>query len=111
MRCLQHLGNYLCCHVSPQLILEFSRSLDEEIRELVTTSTDMTWISISVQAKERIRLPVCFAGCGLTELEDRRYAEYLGGMWHGLPTLLDSCDENDDQVAGQFNVPAIVNLL
>eukprot|EP00957_Ditylum_brightwellii_P131412 10022426-Ditylum_brightwellii.AAC.1 len=29
MRCLQHLGNYLCCHVIPQLTLEFSRSLDE----------------------------------------------------------------------------------
>eukprot|EP00957_Ditylum_brightwellii_P066082 5012437-Ditylum_brightwellii.AAC.1 len=34
MRCLQHLGNYLCCHVSPHLTLEFSRSLDEGICKL-----------------------------------------------------------------------------
>eukprot|EP00957_Ditylum_brightwellii_P004487 340950-Ditylum_brightwellii.AAC.1 len=74
MRCLQHLSNYLCCHVSPQPTLEFSRSLDERICELVTTSTDTAWISISADAKERIQLSVCFAGCGLRELEDRRYA-------------------------------------
>eukprot|EP00957_Ditylum_brightwellii_P035245 2673001-Ditylum_brightwellii.AAC.1 len=70
MRCLQHLGNYLCCHDGPQLTLAFSRSLDEGIRKLVTTSTGTSWISISVEAKERIQLPVCFAGCGLRELED-----------------------------------------
>eukprot|EP00957_Ditylum_brightwellii_P167264 12732817-Ditylum_brightwellii.AAC.1 len=40
----------------------------------------MAWISISAEAKERIRLPVYFAGCGLKELEDCRYAEYLGSM-------------------------------
>eukprot|EP00957_Ditylum_brightwellii_P034082 2581672-Ditylum_brightwellii.AAC.1 len=74
MRCLQHLGNYLCCHVSPQLTLEFGRSLDEGICELVTTSTDTAWISISAEAKKHIQLPVCFAGCDLRELEDRRYA-------------------------------------
>ena len=77
----------------------------------MTTSTDTAWITISAEAKERIRLPVRFAGCDLRELEDRRYAEYLGGMWHGLPPLLDSHDENNNQVAGRFNVPAIVNLL
>eukprot|EP00957_Ditylum_brightwellii_P055967 4241167-Ditylum_brightwellii.AAC.1 len=80
MRCLQHLDNYLCCHVSPQLTLEFSKSLDEVIHELVNTSTDTAWISISAEAKEHLRLPVCFAGCGLRKLEGCRYAEYLGSI-------------------------------
>eukprot|EP00957_Ditylum_brightwellii_P074822 5686332-Ditylum_brightwellii.AAC.1 len=74
MRCLQHLGDYLCRHVSPQLTLEFSKSFDEGIYELVTTSTDTAWISISTEVKEHLWLPVCFAGCGLRELEDHRYA-------------------------------------
>eukprot|EP00957_Ditylum_brightwellii_P057970 4395546-Ditylum_brightwellii.AAC.1 len=77
MRCLQHLGNYLCHHVSPQLTLEFGRSLDKGICKLVTTSTDTAWISVSAEAKEHVWLPVHFAGCGLRELEDHRYAEYL----------------------------------
>eukprot|EP00957_Ditylum_brightwellii_P094754 7215846-Ditylum_brightwellii.AAC.1 len=97
MRCLQHLGSYLCRHVSPQLTSEFSRSLDEGICKLVTTSTDTSWISISAEVEKCIQLPFCFAGCGLRELKDRLYAEYLGGMWHGLPPLLDLCDENDNQ--------------
>eukprot|EP00957_Ditylum_brightwellii_P059092 4482765-Ditylum_brightwellii.AAC.1 len=100
MRCLQHLGNYLCCHVSPQLTLEFSRSLDEGIHKLMTTSSDTSWISISAEAKERVQLLVSFAGCDLRELEDCHYAEYLDCMWHGLLPLLDLCGENDNQVAG-----------
>eukprot|EP00957_Ditylum_brightwellii_P211630 15366397-Ditylum_brightwellii.AAC.2 len=40
MRCLQHLGNYLCCHVSPQLTLDFSKSLDDGICDCVATLTD-----------------------------------------------------------------------
>eukprot|EP00957_Ditylum_brightwellii_P083882 6375356-Ditylum_brightwellii.AAC.1 len=111
MRCIQHLGNYMCCYVSPQQTLEFGRSLDEVIHERVTTLTDISWISISAEAKEHLQLPAYFSGCGLRELEDSCYAEYLGVIWQGLPPLLDLCDENDNQVAGQFNVPAIFNIL
>eukprot|EP00957_Ditylum_brightwellii_P106477 8123159-Ditylum_brightwellii.AAC.1 len=57
MRCLQHLGNYLCHNVSPQLTLAFIKSFDKGICELVTTSTDTAWISTSAEAKEYLQLP------------------------------------------------------
>eukprot|EP00957_Ditylum_brightwellii_P004324 328151-Ditylum_brightwellii.AAC.1 len=65
------------------------KSPDEGICELVTTSTDTAWISISAQSKECLQLPVRLAGCGLRELEDHCYAEYLCIMQHGLPPFLD----------------------
>eukprot|EP00957_Ditylum_brightwellii_P141471 10777439-Ditylum_brightwellii.AAC.1 len=57
-----------------------------------------------------MRLPIRFQGCGLQELEDRCFAEYLGSMWHGLPPLLDSTDEEGSHVSGRLKVPALVNL-
>eukprot|EP00957_Ditylum_brightwellii_P204132 15337865-Ditylum_brightwellii.AAC.1 len=111
LRCLQHLGNYLCRHVSPLLTADFSRSLDNGIQAVMTTATGVQWAELSDEAKERLRLPIRHRGCGLRQLEDRRHAEFLGGMWHGLPPLLDSTDEEGNHIPGRLNVPAIVNLL
>eukprot|EP00957_Ditylum_brightwellii_P033467 2535755-Ditylum_brightwellii.AAC.1 len=92
LRCLQHLDNYICRHVSPALTKDFSKRLDDKVKYLVTTATDI-------------------GGCGLCELEDRHFAEYLGGMWYGLPPLLNTQDNDGNMVAGRLNLPALTNIL
>eukprot|EP00957_Ditylum_brightwellii_P170417 12972544-Ditylum_brightwellii.AAC.1 len=75
------------------------------------TTTGTNWDELSDKAKERLHLPNQYHGCDLRQLRDRRYSEYLGGMWHGLPPILDSAVEERNHVPGRLNGFAIVNLL
>eukprot|EP00957_Ditylum_brightwellii_P094859 7224001-Ditylum_brightwellii.AAC.1 len=71
----------------------------------------ISWDELIDEAKERPCFHIWHHGCGLRQLRDRRYSEYMGGMWHGLLPLLDSADEERKHVPGWFNVPVLVNLL
>eukprot|EP00957_Ditylum_brightwellii_P046648 3540460-Ditylum_brightwellii.AAC.1 len=71
----------------------------------------INWEELLDKAKERLCIPIQYCGCGLRQLRDRNYSEYLGGIWHGLPPLLDSADEEGNHVPGRLNVPVIVNLI
>eukprot|EP00957_Ditylum_brightwellii_P184239 14032868-Ditylum_brightwellii.AAC.1 len=60
------------------------------------TATCINWDKLSDEAKERLRLPIQYHGCGLRLLTDRRYSEYL---------------DEGNHVPGQLNVPTVINLL
>ena len=88
-RCFQHYGNYWCRHLPPSLTLSFSKALDSSLASLVGSCADVDLRSLPGPARSRIHLPVRFKGCGLRLLEERRFAEFIGGMVQGLRVLLD----------------------
>eukprot|EP00957_Ditylum_brightwellii_P064828 4918412-Ditylum_brightwellii.AAC.1 len=82
LQCLQHLGNYIYHHVSTNLTESFNQTLDDGIQSLMMIATGINWEELLDKIKEKLCLPIWYCGCGLRQLRDRRYSEYMGGIWH-----------------------------
>jgi hypothetical protein len=110
LRCLQHKGNYWCRHLPPDITKDFSRKIDLQIKQLVFLATDINTIveATSDFTKERCRLPIARKGLGIRELEDRRYAEFIGGAVQGISRLMDRKNDMDGaMVKGRIQSPSL----
>ena len=79
LRCLQHMGNYWCRHVPTFYTKEFAKVVDDAVIESIRQALDIEVDKLNPMVKERVRLPIRMKGMGVRSLEDRRYAEYIGG--------------------------------
>ena len=114
LRCLQHMGSFYVRHLGPSTTGDYANTLDDGINELINLSTAVDVSTISMAASERIRLPIRFHGCGLRQLSDRRYVEYIGGFLCGVQSLLHVTDDgNADDInesQGWLHLPTTVDL-
>jgi hypothetical protein len=92
LTCLQFTGDYWIRHVHPDYTIEFAESIDGGAKQLFQMCVGADINSWSKNAQEQICLPIQLQGCGLQTAEDRRYAQFMGGMIQSVLPLIDRKD-------------------
>ena len=70
-----------------------------------------TYLSTKLGSRERVALPVRRRGMGLRGAEDRRHAQFLGGLVQSIPILVDRQDASGNTLAGHLPLPCLTNML
>jgi hypothetical protein len=109
--CFQFQGDYWLQNVPPYLTGDFARDIDEGIMSLVQTSTGLLIDELSDLGRDRLRLPISYAGCGLREAHHRRHSQFAGAFCQSVPALIDRTDGKGNLLKGRLHLPSIVEML
>lgn len=75
-------------------------------KECIGLNTD-SWFSF---AKE-LQLPIGRKYCGLRQLADRRYAQFIGVLAQNISQLFDRKDENRNEVLERLSITRLVEMV
>ena len=109
LACLQFMGDYWLRHCNPSLTSEFAQEIDAGVDDLFELCSGMDTSTWTATAKERFRLPIRFKGCGLRQSDDRRHAQFVGGMLQSSLPLIDRKDAQGNVLPGRFHIPSLVH--
>ena len=70
------------------------------MRKIFTHCVGVNTENWSDTAKERVRLPIRHKGCGLREVEERRFGQFLGAAAQSLIHLIDRVDKGGSTIKG-----------
>ena len=94
--CLQFMGDYWIRHVRPDMTERFAQGIDVGVKAIFQQCVGVKVNTWSDVAKERVRLPLCLKGCGLTPHRDtgscigRRCCRPTHDQFSGRPRLRPS---------------------